>query len=624
MTKLDKVAVLEASIRAHQAAYDEGKPTISDAAFDTLVEALRKMAPSSAVLYEFGAPRSTQKIRHQSPMLSLEKCYDEKKLRQWLTAVPGPWVVQPKYDGVALSIRIVRGKIVSAATRGDGTEGDDVTDAAKLIPEIQQLQIGREADGELRGEVVMHRATFDKHYAAEFANPRNLVAGLLGASARNVSAVALGRCRFYAYGTTGNLSALAHTPQQVYENGEREQVIDAVLNFDRNKHPMECDGVVIKTLNLGARSKLGETAHHPRWALAWKFQGESGQTRLTNVEWEVSRTRAITPVAVFEPVELSGVTITRATLHNFARFEELGCRIGASLVVTRRGGVIPHVESVIAAKSNSEVLKPPDRCPACNGMTRRVGVILECATAQCRGARKEALLYWCKTTGMLGWGRETIAAVFDSDLVRTPVDFYRLDQARLCALIGDRTAANLLAEVDKTRTLRPEVFFAALGIEGIGIENAKKILGTVVFERLTDPKLDLAAALQLVPGIGTKRAQTLAWYIRDQEDLIDSLLAHVALEGNAEEVEEAARATGPFAGKQVVFTGALAAMERPAAMELVRQAGGVCSNSLTKATDILVVGDKAKPDALTKRDKAIKYGTEVIDETEFQRRLAAQ
>jgi len=637
--KNEDVKGLEAEIRRHQALYDAGQPEISDFAFDQMVERLRELAPKSAVLNEIGTKPSGKKIKHYVPMLSLEKCYDEKKLKSWLATVPGPWLVQPKFDGVAVSLRYRNGVLISAATRGDGEEGEDITDAVRHVfgvqGSIKELPL-LPSDVEVRGEIVMPRNTFDYHYAATFANPRNLVAGALGKSEPDETL--LGRCDFFAYDavvlgpdkhdfafTFGQVGKRQIT---VLRTEDPNAVLDAIRSFDRTRMQMEVDGLVIKAARGATRRELGATAHHPRWAIAWKFQGESGRTKLRDVTWEVSRTGVITPVAVFDPVTLSGVTITHATLHNKQRMCELNLNEGATLLITRRGGVIPHVEGVVA-HTTGRPFEPPKRCPSCGARTERhTSLDLRCSSARtCFGTRVQRILYWCRTTGMLGWGPEIVHQLYTAKLVRSVVDLYKLHkpEARTVmeALLGPKTTSNLLAELDKTRTMRPEVFLAALGIDSLGIETAKKVLSITLVEHLLDPKTPIADKLVSVPGIGTARADAIVRGLIENETLIDLLLEAITLEGHDEKTEAAAAASGPFAGKEVVFTGALSSMDRSAAMELVRMAGGTPSNSLTKRTHILVVGANAKPDAMTKRAKAAQYGTEVISEAEFAQRLAA-
>lgn len=635
-----KAVELEAKIKRHQRLYDQGMPEISDAEFDALVKELRELAPDSPVLDELGAPVTGGAGRHAIPMLSLDKVYETVDLVLWASRIsPYDFLVQPKYDGVAISLTYNSdGKLEKAATRGDGETGEDVTDAvvyaASLLGGLNiplELSSASHLHGtlgriEVRGELLMPVEVFKLQYAKLYANPRNLIAGVVS---RNTGYGPLYDARFVAYDYVivdqatdlekleVKVNALAYAG---FDIGEYEMVDcrDDIVRAAQRKWvtPFEIDGVVFKANDPSVRRALGATAHHPRWAIAWKYQGQTGQTRLVDVVWETSRTGVITPVAVMESIELSGVTITRATLHNYGRFRSLFLKVGDTLQVTRRGGVIPHVETARRSPdSDGAWLDSPLKCPACGWNTVSSGEWLLCSNRDdCSAVRQGRLLHWCRSTGMLGIGPEFIERMYDAGVVRTPVDLYRLDATKLAlAGFGSGQIDNILDEINHTRTLDPVTFLTAIGIDDLGRTTARTILPTLDWETLQ---------LANVRGIKLRRIQS---GLDRNQDLIDALLVYVRVQHK--KPVEIGVVDGPFAGKRVVFTGALTDMDRSVAQDLVRQYGGETPASLTRDTDILVIGGNAKESQTTKRDKAHKYNQkgakiEVITEDEFARRVA--
>lgn len=627
---------LEAKIRRHQRLYDLGTPEITDAEFDALVVELRSVSPDSVVLSELGSAVTKRTVSHRVAMLSLDKVYEQDDLLAWAQRVrPLEVIAQPKYDGLAVSLVYQSGKLVSASTRGDGTAGDEITQAIRFaaskphglnIPLVLKDDLGGvdEQPVLVRGELLMPIETFKARYADEYANPRNLIAGL---AQRDSDHGPLYDARFVAYDyylegyededtLSMKLSSLAYAG---FDTGEHEE-IDAhedLVHHAKRKWvtPFEIDGVVFKANSAKDRRALGATAHHPRWAVAWKYQGQTGATTLLNIEWEVSRTGAITPIAVMSPIELSGVTVTRATLHNINRFRTFMPCENATLIVTRRGGVIPHVESVTSDYQKQRKFDQPQVCPSCQGYVNDDLTTLYCRnTRTCPAVQRERIRYWCSTTGMLGIGPEFVDRMVNSGQVNTMVDLYRLDAMKLSlAGFGPGQAANVLSEIDKTRTLTPEVFLASLGIEHLGLTTAKKILPLMNWETMS---------LREMKGM---KMRTIQSGLSTREDLIDTLLIYIRLE-HEKPAALIAQVGGPFAGKKVVFTGALTDMDRSVAQDLVRQYGGETPTSLTRETDILVVGDHAKDNQTSKRDKAERYNQkgariEIIDEAEFARRV---
>jgi DNA ligase (NAD+) len=633
------IAELERAVRRHQSLYDAGRPEISDAEFDKLVEDLRFKSGESPVLLEIGAKVSGVKVRHSVPMLSLGKVYEMPDLQAWAKPMferGCSLLVQPKYDGLALALKYVDGRLVRATTRGDGAEGEDVTGAVQfggVAPLTLNVFMPGDVAGvnEVRGELLMPIETFEEAFSATYANARNLIAGLIG---RKTDWEPLRAARFVAYDLLSTDTQRAALPM-LSKLGLLERFGFNVGKFGtaRNRDelrqlverewvtPFEIDGLVAKVEDASTRQLLGSTEHHPRWAIAWKYQGQTGKTTLTGVEWEVSRLATITPVVVMEPVELSGVSITRATLHNVVRFRELGVlRVGSELTVTRRGGVIPHIEGVRGGEG--KVQMAPLNCPACGAPTTTQKTTLRCTRgAYCDGARRERILFWCRTTGMLGIGAETVKALFNIDLVRTPIDLYKLDHIGLRrAGLGAGESANILEAIAKTRTLSPAVFLQALGIEKLGRTLSRELAAEIDWETLD------------IRHTAAGKRNEVQKELRRHEDLIDGLLVHVRLEHTATMIAaltEGSAAWSCFAGKKVVFTGALADMDRMVAQALVTEHGGSTPGTLTKETNILVISDSAiaAGTASGKKKKAEAYRAkglpiEIISEAEFVKRVA--
>lgn len=645
-----KRSELEGEIRRHQMLYDRGVPEISDAAFDSLVRRLTKLAPDSVVLTELGKPLTNEKIRHTVPMLSLQKVYDTGPLKRWhKNALSGKMVVQPKYDGVALSLTYVDGRLTQAATRGDGEYGDDVTAAVSWAREeidiphdITDMYPAEGTTITVRGELLMPVSVFQRKYAKSYANPRNLIAGLIH---RKVRSKELLDAKFIAYdftviGRGGKelVQPLSQTLNQIqycgFEVGPWELALKyadverLVQSPEWRRVPYEIDGVVVKVDDTAARHVLGATEHHPRWAVAWKYQGDTGETVLRGVEWQTSRAGTITPVAVMDPVELSGVVITRATLHNYSTFVAHDLRVGSRLVVTRRGGVIPHIELAYPPEDpKAPRIQAVAHCPSCKRVIERQTIntadTLHCPdrrspTPSCQAILRGRVQHWCKTIGVLGIGPEFIDRMIDAELVRTIVDLYRLTPELLQqrAAFGPQQAQKICAEIASKSELTPARFIQALGLPSVGPAAAKVVAKSFDWEKCR------------AKWSGSNRAtRAINAMLGEYEDLIDALLVYVRVSNEAALPSVPTGPATPFTGKKVVFTGPLTDMDRSVAQATVRDLGGETPTGLTRETDILVVGDLASPKQTSKRDKAARYNErgariEVISEAEFVARLS--
>ncbi len=658
-------ATLEALVRRTNREYwDLNAPTIPDPLYDRLIENLRRLQPDNEVLQELGesvptgpvieadatatippAERLGAPVRHTRSMLSLDKCYGADDLHAWASKFEGEILVMPKMDGVACSLRYSEtGKLFLAATRGSGTEGEDITINALDIADIPtQLDTkGVKLDNyalEVRGEVFMRLSVFQR-YKEQYSNPRNLTAGAIKHKERGRTAAYT--LSFFAYDLLNHgleherekfelLKKLGFAVEEC-EFVPREEMYQAFERWSRRRAELdyEIDGVVYRAASIEEQARLGFTAHHPRWSIAFKFQGDTGTTTLDEVLWSVSRTGTITPVALFKPIELSGAMIGRAGLFNLNRFEELDLSEGATIEVTRRGGVIPHVERKIADGPTGKKFEIPTRCPACNSEVvrrkKREGEFLFCSKPeQCVSARLGELQHFAKVVDIQGFGPKVVSQAVDAGLLSSPADFYALRLEDLEALdrLGRKSAQNLLDQVEAHKTIELPVFLQALGIDHLGKQNA--IVLAEEFRTLAAIRALDRDSLLAVRGIKDAIADAILAGLEEHNELIDALLAHVTVVDLSEDASTDAgnseAGEGVLGGKSFLFTGALEAFTRKEAEEKVAQNGGVNASGVSKTLDYLVVGagKGAKSSKQKKAEQLVSAGAplKIISETDF-------
>jgi DNA ligase (NAD+) len=655
--RLDQLGVDELARIVEQANLEywtDNRPTLPDPLYDRIVERLRSLAADHPLLEDLGsrAPlgdvsddlslepnqRLGAAVRHRIPMLSLEKCYDEKGLRDWIAKIDAEILVMPKIDGVACSIHYdPNGALVLAATRGSGTIGEDITANILEVTAIPRQITSAHPNGiEVRGEVYLPLSTFKTRFVELFSHPRNLAAGTLKQKERGrAGEVGLS---FYAYDLTGgDFKNEREKLEQLRSFGfqcdhatvvAQSQASAQIAAFTalRSELDYEIDGIVFRCADTREYVALGMTGHHPKGAIAYKFQGESGTTRLLNVVWSVSRTGTITPVAQFEPVELSGAQLTRASLHNLTRFEELHLCEGATLRVTRRGGVIPMVEDVIARPDHAKPMNVPTRCPACHGPVERrrkqESDFLACVRFEsCVSARLGELEHFAKVVDLQGFGPKVLAQAVEKGLLITLDSFYRLQSDDLTELerMGSKSAANLIAQIEAHRTLSLPTFLQALGIEHLGKQNSTLLaqrFGTLSAIRGLNREM-----LMEVPGIKEAIADAILAGLESRKETIDALL----LEINVSEHEKTAAGLEPvsafLSGKTFLFTGTLESMDRKSAEEKVKALGGSIVSGVSKKLNYLVSGESRdeKSSKMKKALELIEGGAKlsILDENEF-------
>ena len=635
------VAELETAVSHHNRLYwVENSPVLPDPVFDQLVETLRSVAPTSPVLDLIGAAELGfgDKIEHEAPMLSLDKAYDEATVIKWSERFEGELVGSPKIDGIACSIRYdATGQLALSATRGDGVRGEVITENVKRIKSIPNRIEGGAV--EVRGEVYMPLSVF-KSYEKQYANPRNLAAGALKQKDPDASeAYALS---FFAYGLEGEehdteiarferLEAMGFTPVP-YEFLKREEIQSFYDKIEgaRSEIDYELDGVVFRANSTAEQRRLGNTAHHPRHAIAYKFQGESGTSQLVDVQWSVSRTGAINPVAVVEPVFLSGASVTRASLHNLSYIEELGLTMGSEVLMTRRGGVIPHVESVV--RPGDAPIELPQSCPSCGASpTERRGDVLFCPDEKgCTQAQLGLLKHFIDAVDIKGFGPKLIDKLFEKKILKEPADFYLLSVGKLLPLerMGRTLANKLVNNVQEKRGLSLPAFLVSLAIQDLGKVAARLVAQH--FNTLDAVRQAKAEDFAQIHGLGELTGEHIAEGLHDRSPIIDRLLDVVEVADEApapEEVEVEADPDNPIAAKSFVFTGAMVTMKRKEAQAKVQELGGKTPDNVKAELDYLVLGEKDfakfeegwRSSKLKKVDKFNEKGgaIKVISEQEF-------
>jgi len=646
--------------------YRDGQAPISDPTYDALVERLRSLAPDHPLLQRVGAApaEDVAKVAHSRPMLSLDKCTSEEgfwawfrgllaqttdransarldeEARAWAATDQGALVVTPKIDGLACALRYEHGALAQAATRGDGLIGEDVTTNVRAIPSLP-ARLAMTSAVEIRGEVYLPLTAFAA-VQDQFANPRNLAAGILKAKER--AALGPERLAFFAYDLIGvDAGSEADKLRRLAVLGfivppwRRISAIDAPTVYAhyltaRPGDDFEADGVVIRADDLALFARAGATAHHPRAAIAWKFPAGSGTTFLDGVHWSVARTGTITPVALVRPVSLDGATVTRATLHNLSNLRRLGLRAGDQVELVRRGGVIPHVERVVAAAETTP-LEPPALCPACGAPTAiaqrddgkgRVVEVLACTQpAACVAARSRSLLHFCQTVEMEGWGDKVVEGLVDLELAATPADLFDLSAADLSLLprSGPATVANLLTQRDKARTVPLPTLLVALGIPALGRQTAALLATRASLAAIRALAPDDITRLLSVGAKSTKTAQAIHSGLAERADVIDELLRHVEVVAAP---DAGASRSGHLAGVVAVFTGTLARMGRREAQKWVQERGGVAGDAVTAETTHLIVGggelDAAQASSKLKKARKLRdagQAIEIVDEAAF-------
>ncbi len=640
--------------------YVENTPVISDYDFDLL---LKKLQDLEIQFPEFAFDYSPTKrvggditkkfvtVVHRFPMLSLSNTYSEEEIIDWenrlkkLSDGELEYVCELKYDGVAIGIRYENGFLSRAVTRGDGTQGEDVTTNVKTIKTIPlQLKGDFPADFEIRGEIFMPLESFQKLNAereesdeALFANPRNTASGTLKMKDSKVVAERSLDC--YLYGVYGSdLQTEGHfesvdkagnwgfkVPSATNRFIEKVNTIDGIMNFihywdkERNKLPFEIDGVVIKVNNYGQQKSLGFTAKSPRWAIAYKFKTERVETKLESIVYQVGRTGAITPVANLQAVQLGGTTVRRASLHNSDQIEKLNLHVGDFVYVEKGGEIIPKIVGVNADKrdSLSAVVHFIENCPECNTvLVRKEGEVQHYCPNDtlCPPQMKGKIEHFIsrKAMNIDGLGAETVDLLYAKGLVKTIADLYDLtfDQVVELDRMADKSANNIISGLEVSKTVPFERVLFALGIRFVGETVAKKLAKH--FKTIAKLKVASFEELINVDEIGDKIAISVQNYFLNEENcvLIDKLLKA----GLQFELKEKEGSTNKLEGKSFVVSGVFNSFSRDEIKEVIESNGGKNVSSISSKTDFVVAGENMGP---AKLKKASSLGITILSEDDF-------
>ncbi len=665
---IKEIEKLRDKIRYHNYRYYVlNDPEISDAEYDRLFNRLIELEKKYPELVTPDSPtqrvgaepqKEFRQVRHRQPMLSLDDCFGENELKEFDSRIKRflgnvdiiEYIVEPKIDGLAVELVYEKGKLAVASTRGDGYVGEDITQNIKTIMSVPLLLRAKKDSIpipdllEVRGEVYMEKEAFkklnkdrEKHGLPLFANPRNAAAGSVRQLDPKVTAKRPLDIFCYGIGEVSDLGPIKTQYQlmlQLQEWGLRinrrylrlcrsiEEIIDYCHNLEktRDELPYEIDGAVIKVNNLELQRKLGSKARSPRWAVAYKFNPIQETTKIVDIEIQVGRTGVLTPVACLEPVEIGGVVVKRATLHNQEEIEKKDIRIGDIVIVQRAGDVIPEVVMPIKAKRTGKerIFKMPEYCPVCGTkvLKKKGEVAIRCPNRNCPAQIRAALRHFVSKGAMdiEGIGQKILDQMIEKGLVKEEPDIYYLNFEDLKKLDGiqDKSAKNILNAIEKSKHTTLARFIFALGIRYVG-EHTAQILAEHFgnLDKLMEASLE---ELLSIKGIGEETAKSIRAYLEDEKNLknIQRLLdAGITFEEAKSEIES------PIAGKTFVFTGTLKSMKRDEAKKMVMSKGGKVSSQVSKSVDYVVVGESPG----SKLNKARSLSIKTLTEEEFLKML---
>ncbi|ERH63731.1 NAD-dependent DNA ligase LigA [Pantoea dispersa EGD-AAK13] len=667
----EQITALRTTLRHHEYLYHVmDTPEIPDAEYDRLMRELRELesahpdliTPDSPTQRVGAAPLATfEQVRHEVPMLSLDNTFDEagflafnKRVQDRLKSTDDlTYCCELKLDGLAVSLLYENGLLVRAATRGDGTTGENITANVRTIHAIPLRLHGDDipARVEVRGEVFMTESGFEKLNEEArrtggkvFANPRNAAAGSLRQLDPRITAKR--PLTFFCYGfgllEGGEMPASHWQRLQQFKAwglpvSDRIRLVhtaDEALAFyrqveqDRPSLGFDIDGVVIKVDSQALQEQLGFVARAPRWAVAFKFPAQEQMTVVRDVEFQVGRTGAITPVARLEPVQVAGVIVSNATLHNADEIARLGLRIGDKVVIRRAGDVIPQVVNVVESErpADAREIVFPSHCPVCGSDVERVEgeAVTRCTGGLICGAqRKEALKHFVSRRAMDvdGMGDKIIDQLVEKEYVKTPADLFRLTAGKLTGLdrMGPKSAQNVVDALEKAKFTTLPRFLYALGIREVGEATAANLANHFgELEKVMNADLDALIAVQ---DVGKVVAAHVRNFMEEESnrEVIRQLTEEVGVHWPAVVVVKAEEIDSPFAGKTVVLTGSLSQMNRDDAKARLTALGAKVSGSVSKKTDLLIAGEAAG----SKLAKAQELGIAVIDEAEMIRLLGA-
>ena len=663
----DRIADLRRQIAYHDSLYyEQAKPEISDREYDALYRELVDLERAHPELLTLDSPSQKvggrpqgafAQVRHLVPMQSLDNTYSAEEIGDFVERLqrllPGaeiPFTIEPKVDGVAICLLYEKGRLVRAATRGDGTTGDEVTRNIRTIDVIPAQLHGNAPDVlEVRGEVYLPKETFarinaerDEQGLPTFANPRNAAAGTLKQLDPNIVAERKLSAVFYGYGAVEPATALPERMEDFFGQlkawglpvnprhwraRDAAEVMAAIteLGAIRRNFPFETDGAVIKADRIEQHARLGSTSKAPRWAIAYKYEPEQARTRLLDITVQVGRSGVLTPVAELDPVFVAGSTVARATLHNEEEISRKDLRIGDWVLVEKAGDVIPAVVKVLTEERNGseKEFKMPTQCPVCGSdVSRTEGeVAVRCTNPGCAAQARRRIEYFASRTAMdiEGLGEAMVTQLCDAGLVTDVADLYVLIAEQLLPLgrMGEKSVTNLLEAISTSRNQPLWRLLAALGIPHVGVTVARTLAASFgTLDRLAAASEEELVAVE---EIGPIMATAIHGWFRDPSviTLVEKLRSAGLNFGERDPKGSAPAADGPLKGTTWVLTGTLS-MPREEAAEMIRSKGGKISGSVSAKTTYLLAGEEAG----SKLDKAQKLGITILDEEALRKLIS--
>ncbi len=624
-SQIEKIVL---QITRHKRLYEEGRPEVSDEAYDKLEQQLRDIDPENKVLQEVGhepGPQSRKKkVRHNPKMLSLDKTYKSDELIEW--AKGHDLVSSFKIDGVSCSLVYEQGELCLAKTRGNGTWGEDITPKVLLLTDLPK-KISYQNDVEVRGEIFCRQVQFEKLSKTMVelgleapTSQRNIVAGLLGRKENNDLVSFLSFAGFEVISENLKFEKEEEKFAWMVQNkipseqcSIHEELSGLGTVIEKTKKFMEdgdylVDGLVFTLRETSLHDLLGETTHHPRYKMAFKFQGLSGNSKIREIEWSISRNGILTPVAKIDPIELSGALVSRVTLHNLGVVEKEQLKAGDTIEIVRSGEVIPKFLSVV--KSAKGLPNIPSHCLECGSKTIKDKIRLWCKNQDCRGRMLQEIAFFVSQMNIDDISAKRIEALWDAGMVRGPADLFRLskDDFLLLEKVKEKLATRFITNIQSRRRPNLLTFVSSLGLAGSGRATCEKIIqsGFRTLEKFRELSLE---DLLKVEGMAEKSAQDFYLDLQNKQSLIDSLLS-AGLEVESAKI----LGNGRLEGVKIAITGTLE-QKRAVWEQKIREEGGIVVNSVSEKTDYLL--SNTQNGGSTKLKNALKFKTSIISEQQF-------
>lgn len=645
MSVLEEMQNLVKELNFHAEQYYKfDSPVISDGEYDKLYDRLVALEKETGFVLPDSPTRRVgddvlkefKQYRHTHKLYSLDKCQSYEELLAWRARTEKAlgrkydMTAEYKFDGLTINLTYENGALVSAATRGNGLVGEDVTSQVKTIKNVP-LTIEYKNHVEIQGEGIMRLSVLEKYnrtHDEPLKNARNGAAGAI----RNLNPKVTAERRldvmcYNVYGPRFDTQAEMQEflKEQGFETGDYFRIVKTDLDAEKCVEELEkkrptldflIDGIVFKINEVALRDILGETEKFPKWAVAYKFKADEATTVLRDVIWQVSRTGKLNPLAVLDPVELAGVTVKRATLNNFADYEKKGLKIGSRVFIRRSNDVIPEILGIASHTSESREIEKPKICPYCGAPVEEKGVFLYCTNNEtCAPQIVRKLTHFAEKGAMdiEGFSDKTAELLLNELKVKDFSDIYKLRKEDLTGLegFGDLKAGNLIASIEKSKNVSLSDFLYALGIKNIGKKAAKQL--ETRFKTLNDVMNAGFEELTAIDDFGEVMAKSVVEYFSDEAKR-DEIARLTALGVN---VKSAEKTEGVFSGINAVLTGSLSGYKRSEAEKLIVERGGECSSTVSKAVNLVIAGEEAG----SKLEKAKKLGIKIIGEDEFTKML---